>query len=64
MKTELRNFLMGAGVTVLLWAPFLKAEDSKPEPRLSYSDRYTGDMLHKESGGANVAVAYVPAEGR
>jgi len=27
MKTELRNFLMGAGLTVVLWAPFLKAED-------------------------------------
>jgi hypothetical protein len=28
MKTELRNFLMGAGLTVMLWAPFLKAEEN------------------------------------
>jgi len=28
MKTEFRNFLMGAGLTVMLWAPFLKAEES------------------------------------
>jgi len=28
MKTQLRNFLMGAGLTVLVWGPLLKAEDS------------------------------------
>jgi WD40 repeat protein len=28
MKTELRNFVMGAGLTVMLWAPLLKAEES------------------------------------
>ena len=27
MKTQLRNFLMGAGLTVLVWAPLLRAED-------------------------------------
>jgi hypothetical protein len=28
MKTQLRNFLMGAGLTVLVWGPLVKAEDS------------------------------------
>jgi hypothetical protein len=28
MNTKLRNFLMGAGLTALLWTPFLKADDS------------------------------------
>jgi len=28
MKTEFRNFLMGAGITVMLWAPFLKADEN------------------------------------
>lgn len=28
MKTELRNFLMGAALTALLWTPFLKADDT------------------------------------
>jgi hypothetical protein len=27
MKTQLRNFLMGAGLTVLVWGPLLKAEE-------------------------------------
>jgi hypothetical protein len=28
MKTNFRNFLMGAGLTAMLWAPFLKAEEN------------------------------------
>lgn len=28
MKTGLRNFLMGAGITIMLWAPFLKAGEN------------------------------------
>ncbi len=27
MKTGFRNFLMGAGIVVMLWAPFLRAEE-------------------------------------
>src|SRR5260221_10625080 len=27
MKTQLRNFLMGAGLTVLVWGPLLKADE-------------------------------------
>ena len=28
MKTNFRNFLMGAGLTAMLWAPLLKAEEN------------------------------------
>jgi hypothetical protein len=28
MKTQVRNFLMGAGLTILVWAPFLKADEN------------------------------------
>jgi hypothetical protein len=28
MNTNFRNFLMGAGLTAMLWAPLLKAEDN------------------------------------
>src|SRR5437667_2254454 len=28
MKNDIRNFLLGAGLTAMLWAPFLKAEEN------------------------------------
>src|SRR5882724_8754443 len=37
MKTELRNFVMGAGLTVMLWAPLLKAEENLAVAKIPFA---------------------------